>query len=69
MDTYTIKKAFPWSKSKYLEIEISSENLLYTELQNTHSGCQTNSENTDKIHLRCKEIANLIREIEELSCS
>lgn len=66
MDTYTIKKAYPWSKNKHVEIEIKSENLLYTEIHDTHSGCQTNSENTDKIHEKCKQIADLIREIENL---
>jgi hypothetical protein len=67
MDNYTIKKAYPWI-SDCFEIEISSENLLYTELGTTHSGCQSNSlENNNKIHECCKKVADLIREIEKLN--
>jgi len=66
MDTYIIKKAYPDLGNKFLEIEISSENLLYSELLHTHSGCQTNCKNTDEIHKICIHIADLIRKIETL---
>jgi len=66
MDIYTIKKAYPWTKTN--EIEITSENLMYSELNYTQSGVQTNSmENHSVIHDKCREIARLIREIEELN--
>lgn len=66
MDIYTIKKGYWWSTLD--EIEIKSENLLYVELDNTHSGCQSNSlENNDEIHEKCKQISQLIKEIEKLN--
>jgi hypothetical protein len=69
MDTYTIKKAYPWIKAMG-EIEITSENLIYTELGTMHSGCQCNNmDNADEIHKLCNMIANLIRKIEVLNAS
>lgn len=66
MNTYTIKKAYHWTNDS--EIEIKSENLLYTELGNTHSGCQCkNMDNHEIIHEKCRQIADLIREIEKLN--
>lgn len=65
MDSYTIRKAYHWTSDD--EIEIESENLIYCELGSTHSGCQTNNlDNNDKIHEKCIQISNLIREIEEM---
>lgn len=67
MDTYTIKKAYHWIEGSK-EIEINSENLLYTELSTTHSGCQCMKiENSEKIREKCTQIADLIREIEILN--
>ncbi len=64
MDTYTIKKAYHWTN----DLEISSENLLYVEFGQTHSGCQCNNiENQKAISIRCNRIADLIREIEILN--
>lgn len=67
--TYTIKDAFPWQKNTnqhFAELEISSDNLLYTELGSTHSGVQFNG-NNKLIHEKCKQIADLIREIDMLN--
>ena len=66
MDTYTIKKAYPFTNDN--EIEISSENLLYAELGKTHFGVQvSNLENYKKIQKLCCKVADLIREIDELN--
>ena len=66
MDTYIIKKAYHWTKDR--DIEIKSENLIFAEAGNTHSGCQSaNISNNDEIHKRCAKIAELIREIEDLN--
>ena len=65
MDTYIIRKAYPLPGS---EIEITSENLTYSELMKSYSGCQSESiKNNDKIHRKCVKIANLIRDIEKLN--
>jgi len=65
MDKYTIR--YPYKDSKYNEIEITSDNLLYAEICNG-SGCQVvNLNNEALIHNKCKEIANLIRDIEILN--
>ena len=67
MDTYKIQKAYHWVEGTK-EIEISSENLIYTELGTTHSGCQCNNlENAEIIRMKCMQIADLIREIEILN--
>jgi len=66
MDTYTIKKAYHWTDDR--EIVITSENLIYSELGSNHSGCQcTNVYNQELIHQKCRKIADLIREIEQLN--
>ena len=65
MDTYRIKKAYHWTND--IEIEIRSENLYFSELCNG-SGCQVNSRNNQElIHQKCRQIADLIREIETLN--
>lgn len=67
MDNYKINAAYPF-ESKYNEIEITSENLIYTELQDTHTGLQCNNQkNEKKIHDKCREISKLIKEINELN--
>ena len=66
MDTYTIRKAYHWTTD--LDIEIDSENIRYSELNKTHSGCQCrNLSNQEAIHKKCTQIAQLIREIEILN--
>jgi hypothetical protein len=66
MDTYTIKKAYPWTSST--EIEITSDNLIYSEIGNTHAGTQTrNMDNNEEIRKRLIKVADLIREIDELN--
>jgi hypothetical protein len=67
--TYKIKKGYPGKHSEhYGEIEIESEGLLYVELQDTHSGCQSNNlENNELIHEKCREISKLIKEIDKLN--
>lgn len=73
MDTYTIKKEYPWTKQNELMIE--SENLHYSELRildngQTLSGVHCNSEkNYKEIHKTCVSIANLVRKLEELNKS
>ncbi len=65
MDTYTIKKAYHWTNDT--EIEIESENLIYSEVENL-SGCQSrNLNNNEEIRKKCSEIADLIRDIEKLN--
>lgn len=68
-DTYKIMNAYPGKHSdKYNEVEISSDNLIYTELQTTHSGCQVvNIKNSDLIHQKCRQVAKLIKDIDLLN--
>jgi hypothetical protein len=67
--TYKIEKGYPGNHSEhYGEIEIQSEGLLYVEVQDTHSGCQTiNLANNKLIHDKCKQISKLIKEIDKLN--
>lgn len=68
MDIYIIKQAYPWQKGDIKELEISSDNLIYTELQDTHSGVQVvNQSNSDLIHDKLRKIADLIREVDKLN--
>ena len=64
MRTYVIKKAYPWTDSD--EIEISSDDLMFSELMNL-SGIQCIGKDKDKIRMRCIKISKLIREIDELN--
>jgi hypothetical protein len=68
-DDYKITKAYPGNHTRqYGEIEITSEGLIYTELQDTHSGCQSrNLDNNTLILKKCKEISKLIKEIDSLN--
>ncbi|NQZ76813.1 MAG: hypothetical protein HRT61_12050 [Ekhidna sp.] len=63
---YTIRKAYHWTESN--EVEISSDGLIYAELGDTHYGVQCmNQENEDEILKKCKQIADLIREVDKLN--
>jgi len=66
MDHYTIKKAYPFEEG--LELEISGDGLTYTEIYNSVSGVQVmNEENEQLIHDKCRQVADLIREIDQLN--
>ena len=68
MDTYIIKQAYPWQTENVLELEITSQNLIYTELGNTHSGVQViNMRNETLIHKKLRAVADLIRDIDKLN--
>lgn len=68
MDKYKIEQAYPWQKENVFELEIMSENLVYTELCDSHSGCQVvNVSNQQLIHEKCRQVADLIREIDQLN--
>lgn len=69
MDNYKINAAYPNGLyERYNEVEITSENIIYTEIQHSHSGVQvSNQENENQIHKKCRQVANLIREIDELN--
>lgn len=61
------KIIFPFPNSKHKEVNISSENLEYAEICG-NSGCQVvNTANEKLIYEKCKLIAELIREIDELN--
>jgi len=67
MDYYTIQIAYPWEINPH-EITIKSETLEYTEMGSIHSGCQCKNMDKQKlIHDKCKEVADLIREIDKLN--
>jgi len=68
MDRYIIQQAYPWQTGNVFELEITSENLVYTELAKTHSGVQVmNDSNQRLIHEKLREVAELIREIDQLN--
>lgn len=69
IENYQIRKAYPGNHSdKYGEIEILSDNLIYTELQNTHSGLQCRNMGNEKmIHKKCRQVSKLIKEIDQLN--
>jgi len=68
MDTYIIKKAYPYQTENVIELEITSENLIYTELGNSHSGVQViNMTNENLIHKKLRAVADLIRDIDKLN--
>jgi hypothetical protein len=73
MEEYTIKLAYPKINGEQpKEICISSENLYYTELLNLEGlQCIKDGESDEykKIMTNCKEIAKLIKEIDELNSS
>jgi len=62
------KVIFNFDKSKHKEITIESSNLLYSEIGSSYSGCQSLSKkNNDLIHEKCRKIADLFRQIEDLN--
>lgn len=68
MDEYIIKQAYPWQTENIFELEITGENLIYTELGNTHSGVQVlNQTNEKMIHQKLRQVADLMREIDQLN--
>jgi hypothetical protein len=70
METYKIKHPYLGEKlvGGFLELEIESEGLIYTELQTTHFGVQCNNlKNEALIRLKCRQVADLIREIDNLN--
>jgi hypothetical protein len=72
VDTYTIKCCYPFA-TKFNEVEISSNDLIYTEAttyygKHTFVGLQCNNlENAELIKAKCIQVANLIREIDKLN--
>ena len=70
MDKYVIKHPYLGKEDSngFLEVEITSENIIYSEIQSTHFGLQcVNKKNHNEILVRCKEVVNLIREIDKLN--
>jgi hypothetical protein len=71
MDTYSIK--YPYLENRvmendFIELEIVSQNLIYSEIGKTHFGLQClNVDNDDVIREKCKQVADLIREIDKLN--
>jgi hypothetical protein len=66
IEDYSINS--PFKDSKNNEVEILSNNLLYSEIGDTHAGVQCrNMDNQDEIFKRCVEISKLIKEIEKLN--
>lgn len=67
MEKYTIKHPYEGINSTYKEVEIRSDNLYYGELNLSSGGMVRNTKNEDLIHEKCKEVAQLIREIDKLN--
>jgi len=68
IDTYIIRQAYPYQTENVIELEITSENLIYTELGNSHSGVQViNMTNENLIHKKLRAVADLIRDIDKLN--
>lgn len=70
IDTYTIK--CPYSISTKNEVEIVSDNIMYSEIrlndERVFIGVQcSNQENAELIKAKCIQVADLIREIDELN--
>lgn len=72
IDTYTIK--CPYSITTKNEVEIVSDNIMYSEValndERVFIGVQCNNkENAELIKAKCIQVANLIRDIDELNKS
>ena len=70
IENYTIK--CPYSITTKNEIEIISDNIMYSEIrlndERVFIGVQcSNQENAELIKAKCIQVANLIREIDELN--
>ena len=70
MDKYTIRHPYLGDKLKngFLEVEIISDSLNYSEIGVTMFGLQCNNLNNHKeISEKCKKVADLIRELDKLN--
>lgn len=70
MEKYIIRHPYLGKKLKggFLEVEIVSSNLVYSEIGTTHNGLQCQSVNNyNEIQEKCKQVADLIREIDILN--
>lgn len=70
IDTYTIK--CPYSITTKNEVEIVSDNIMYSEVglndKQVYIGFQCNNkENAELIKAKCIQVADLMREIDELN--
>ena len=70
IDTYTIQ--CPYSITTKNEIEIISDNIMYSEVglndKQVYIGFKCNNkENTELIKAKCIQVADLMREIDELN--
>ena len=70
MEKYIIRHPYLGKKLKggFLEFEIVSDNLIYSEIGTTHNGLQCQSiNNYHEVQEKCKQVADLIREIDILN--
>ena len=68
IDTYTIKSAYPEPYNTFNEINILSDNLIYSEVGSVHAGCQCNNmDNNDKVFEICQKISKLVKELDTLT--
>jgi len=70
MERYEIKHPYLGYELKdgFLEIEIKSNRLIYSEIGKTHMGLQCESDgNEEEIMNLCKQVADLIRKIDKLN--
>ena len=65
MEKYIIEENFPSLKGD--EISIISDRLIYSELCNGSCCQSTNLDNNDLIHKKCRQISELIKEIDLLN--
>lgn len=62
-----IKMPFYHLNNKSVEVEITSENIIYSEIGSSHYGLQVNDhKNYDEILLICKDISNKVKELNTL---
>lgn len=66
IDDYTIRHAFPLVAGTN-EIEIESENLIYSEINLFHGMQCKSRKNYDRIFKLCAQVADLIKEIDKLN--
>lgn len=70
MEVYIIQHPYLGKKSDrgFLELEITSARLTYSEINETHNGVQcATQKNNDIIRHKCRQVADLVREIDELN--
>jgi hypothetical protein len=64
---YKIESSYPKTINRLGEITISSDNIYYSEIENS-SGCQVlNQDNQELIHKKMIEISKLIKEVDKLN--